>query len=445
MAFRRCCLEAIDGFDPQFKVAGDDVDICWQIQKHGWKIRFHPGAVVWHHRRNSIGGYWRQQVGYGKAEALLERKWPEKYNLAGQPTWAGRVYGNGSILGGRTRVYHGVWGTAAFQSLYERMPGTLAILPLIPEWYLVILALAAFTALGLLWAPLFAAAPLLVIAAGASFIQAIRSTVGRDELMRTTARWFPRWKQRTLAVFLHMLQPLARLWGRSRHGITPWRLRGAPGTRCLRPRTTTVWSENWSSPEERLRSIQRTLSDSALVLIHGGAFDRWEFEVRTGLLGAARLRMTVEEHGSGKQLVRFRHWPKMSRVSVVVLGIGAVLAAAGLSANWVITAILGSLIGLLAVRAFTECGVAMGALLHATAACAEKEEYVGAQEKSPCPGSGNGTIKTTADGQAVPSRPDPVSTPLARNELTGHGLNANAWLKPARGSGEPPTRSNTSP
>ena len=72
------------------------------------------------------------------------------------------------------------------------MPGTLAILPLIPEWYLVILALAAFTALGLLWAPLFAAAPLLVIAAGASFIQAIRSTVGWDELMRTTARWFPR-------------------------------------------------------------------------------------------------------------------------------------------------------------------------------------------------------------------------------------------------------------
>ena len=57
--------------------------------------RLHPAAVVWHHRRNSIGGYWRQQRGYGKAEALLERKWPEKHNTAGHIPWTGRVYREG--------------------------------------------------------------------------------------------------------------------------------------------------------------------------------------------------------------------------------------------------------------------------------------------------------------------------------------------------------------
>ena len=31
MAFRREALEAVNGFDPQFRKAGDDVDICWRL------------------------------------------------------------------------------------------------------------------------------------------------------------------------------------------------------------------------------------------------------------------------------------------------------------------------------------------------------------------------------------------------------------------------------
>src|SRR5437588_732943 len=80
MAFRRACLEALDGFDPLFRIAGDDVDLCWRLQERGWSLRFHPGALVWHHRRATIKDYWRQQLNYGRAEAMLERKWPEKYN-----------------------------------------------------------------------------------------------------------------------------------------------------------------------------------------------------------------------------------------------------------------------------------------------------------------------------------------------------------------------------
>src|SRR5207237_8374594 len=89
---RRLPLEEIGGFDPQFRAAGDDVDICWRLQERGWTIGFSPAATVLHRRRSSVRGYLKQQFGYGKAEALLERKWPEKYNRGGHVNWAGRVY-----------------------------------------------------------------------------------------------------------------------------------------------------------------------------------------------------------------------------------------------------------------------------------------------------------------------------------------------------------------
>lgn len=78
MAFRREALLKIGGFDPIYRTAGDDVDVCWRMQVAGYTIGFHPVAFVWHHRRNSIKAYWKQQKGYGKAEALLENKWPER-------------------------------------------------------------------------------------------------------------------------------------------------------------------------------------------------------------------------------------------------------------------------------------------------------------------------------------------------------------------------------
>ena len=133
MAFRRSCLQAIGGFDPQFRVAGDDVDICWQLQRQGWTLGFSPAAVVWHHRRNSVRDYLRQQKGYGKAEALLERKWPEKYNLAGHLKWNGRVYGIPSVRWRPDRIYHGSWGLAPFQSLYQPVPGTIQSVLMMPE------------------------------------------------------------------------------------------------------------------------------------------------------------------------------------------------------------------------------------------------------------------------------------------------------------------------
>ena len=42
MAFWKASLEAIGGFDPQFRIAGDDVDICWRLQDQGWTVGLQP-------------------------------------------------------------------------------------------------------------------------------------------------------------------------------------------------------------------------------------------------------------------------------------------------------------------------------------------------------------------------------------------------------------------
>ena len=70
MAFRVSALKAIGGFDPQFLPAGDDVDVSWRLRERGWTLGFSHGAMVWHRDRNSIRDYWRQQRGYGQAEAM---------------------------------------------------------------------------------------------------------------------------------------------------------------------------------------------------------------------------------------------------------------------------------------------------------------------------------------------------------------------------------------
>jgi GT2 family glycosyltransferase len=367
MAFRKSCLHTIAGFDPQFRTAGDDVDVCWRLQDQGWKLGFSPAAVVWHHRRNSVRAYWKQQKGYGKAEALLESKRPDKYNAAGHLTWAGRVYASGHprILGWANRIYHGIWGTAPFQILYEPAPNTILSLPLMPEWYLVMLTLAALSLLSAAWKPLSAAVPLFVLALGAPLVQAVLAAERASFTSAPRSR-LAELKLRALTAFLHLLQPLARLCGRMRWGLTPWRPQGAPGPALPRPRHFVIWSEQWQSAEERLQSLEGALRAERVVVTRGGDYDRWDLEVRGGLLGTARLRMAIEEHGAGKQLVRFRAWPRCSPLGLVlILVLGGLSVGAALDEAAVAFATMCATAVLLALHAFGECHAAM-AVVHRT-------------------------------------------------------------------------------
>jgi GT2 family glycosyltransferase len=370
MAIRKSCLEAVGGFDPTFRVAGDDVDLCWRLQQSGWTLGFSAGAMVLHHRRNTIQGYWKQQQGYGNAEALLESKWPDKYNSAGHHTFAGRVYGRGMIhvFFRRTWIYHGVGGFAPFQSLYERAPGVFGALPLMPEWYLIIAIFIGFSTLGFFWKPLLLATPLAVGAFVLSLTQAI---IGGAQASFHTA---PRpgiargWRQ-CLTAFLHLLQPLARLSGRISSGLTMWRRRGMPGFAAPRPRSSAIWTENWRAPEERLAQIQRSLQAEHAVVQYGSDHDRWDLEIMGGMFGSARMLMAVEDHGAGTQLVRIRSWPRCRNAARALVGLLSILMAlAALDNSWLVTAVLGTMLVCLLWMVFAQAGQSTAALLRATGA-----------------------------------------------------------------------------
>ena len=366
MAFRKPCLEAIGGFDPQFRVAGDDVDICWRLQQCGWTLGFHPAAVVWHHRRNSVRAYWRQQRGYGRAEALLKKKWPEKYNQTGQLTWAGRIYSRGltrALDFRRGRIYHGIWGAAPFQRLYQPAPHALYSLSLIPEWYLAIPALLALSALGIVWRPLLLAVPLLLVAVTTPIVQGWLSTrsVTFPSAPPSSEAAFRRFGLRMLTALLHVIHPLARLCGRLSGPSCEAAARVQP---CLPlPGAVARWTERGDAPEARVRRVEAMLQALGSTVRRGGDWDAWDLEVRCGALGAARMIMATEDHGAGNQLVRARWWPIASNVTLVTALAAAFLAAAGaVDHAWAAAAVLGVAATFAATSGAWQCGSAIAAI-----------------------------------------------------------------------------------
>jgi hypothetical protein len=265
----------------------------------------------------------------------------------------------------RQRIYHGTWGSALFQSLYQQEPGLLTWLPAMPEWYLILLLLAGLSLLGFFWPPLQLALPGLVAGIAILLLQAAFSAHRATFAVRTTSR-LPRLKRYALTALLYLLQPVARLWGRLDGGLTPWRRRGGLGFALPRWRRDDIWSESWRSPESWLEQLESLLESQGAIARRGCDFDRWDLEVRGGLLGSVRILMALEEHGGGKQLVRFRCWPRVTPLVPVVTLFFVVLWGLALWNQVAIPAsILSFAVLLLLLTAFWDCAAAMACYLFA--------------------------------------------------------------------------------
>lgn len=381
-AFRRDALIDIGGFDEQFRIAGDDVDICWRLRERGWTLGFSAAASVWHHRRNSIMGYWKQQRGYGRAEALLEAKWPGKFNAIGHQKHSGRIYGHGLIplIRSKSRVYHGVWGAAPFQRLEQRLSGIFGSLTLMPEWYLFALLLLVLLMLGVLAGMhlLWIAAPLLVLSLVAGLAQA---WLGAKTALRSNIQLFRTKRLRFLGLtaLLHFTQPLARLWGRLRYGLTIWRSTAKSGFLLPASREFAVWTEDWIAPEERLAAVETALRALRTRYSRGDEFARWDIEVKGGVFGTTRLLMAVEEHGSGNQYVRIRLRPHIRKSGWLTPTAVALLASlAGIQGHWNLVLLFGSLALIFAARTVEHCGRSLKAALSAV----ESSRRVGVAEET---------------------------------------------------------------
>ena len=332
MAFRRDALLAIGGFDAAYHAAGDDVDVCWRLQARGLQIGFAPSALVWHRHRGTVRGYWRQQVGYGEAETQLMDNHPERF-LNGHAVWKGRIYSSLPFVRAisRVRVNAGVWGTAAFPSVYSAHIPSMTYVPHLMEWQIGSVALAcAAVASAWLGAPALAVAAGLAGAAGLATTAAKCVGYGWGTDVRGLAAVGPfgarasRVLYRTTIAVLHVLQPAARGWGRLRGKLWPPDIgaRRAPAAGgaverlalgravrllCRGEDRMDLWSERWVHRADLLTRITRGLEARAVGRAID-AHDTWQQErdlaVAVGRWGWLDLRTLLEEHEEGRCLFR---------------------------------------------------------------------------------------------------------------------------------------------
>jgi hypothetical protein len=136
-----------------------------------------------------------------------------------------------------------------------------------------------------------------------------------------------------------------------------------------------------------VRATVSALVREGSVVRSGGDWDSWDLQVRGGMLGAARLRMAIEEHGAGRQLVRVRSWPCAPAPAVLVglLVMLVTLLAMVSDADGVTVALAGAA-ACLFLRLIYECGVATVAIRRALInPCPENEDAAIKPGLSPAP------------------------------------------------------------
>jgi glycosyltransferase involved in cell wall biosynthesis len=353
MAFWADRLRAIGGFDPVYRTAGDDVDVCWRLQEQGEKIVYGPAAMVWHHRRSTVRAYVKQQRGYGQAEALLKRKHPDKFRgFRNDLSWLGRIYtraGLGLNLG-QPVIHYGPFGAGMFQTIYSAPQLWWPLIALSLEWWI-----ASVAVLGLSF--VFHPTLLVLRAAPGNLLEdTILTQVGNPLVLLPLLMWLAtlgvaylvagqasppvhqrRWWSRLLIAAMHVAQPVERGYARystrfktisipeSLHELRrSWEPRAGV---LLRRAELELWSEQGV---DRQRLLDRLLALAAerrwFVRLDPGWSardvrfygDRW-FK--------ADLLTVTENHGGGKRLtrLRLRVQPTLYHSALVLL-LGYVLA-----------------------------------------------------------------------------------------------------------------------
>ena len=377
MAFYKWALDEIKGFDPVFRKAGDDVDVCWRLLQRGYKIGFSAGGFVWHYRRSTVGAYLRQQAGYGDAEAILVRKHPEYFNVLGNGMWRGRIYAPGlpGILLQQSMIYHGVFGSGFFQKLYTREPSFAVMFCTSLHYHVFITMPLLFAAswLNILW-------PLPIAALGVCV--AVCIAAGCQAIIPSDRERF--WS-RPLIVLLFFLQPLVRGWARyqTRLHVSD---ASRPKNSALVPAqienaTLNFWSRQGTERYAFVQRIQQHLEYLGWQYRIDSGWDHFDFEITTSLWATARLTTVHEELSGGRKFIRCRietrnSWPGWMFVGIVTIACS--LAVAILRDTypmvWFIFALM-PLAGMVMAHEQQHQQTQLGTLLQREAACLGLEAF----------------------------------------------------------------------
>ena len=319
MAFYRWALLEIKGFDPIYRKAGDDVDVCWRLQQRGYRIGFSPAGFVWHYRRSTVKAYLKQQQGYGEAEALLVRKHPEYFNSIGGSIWHGRIY-TASQFGVTLRkpiIYHGVFASGFFQTLYTAEPA-MALMMCTTLEYHVLISLPLLV----LSAPFRVMLPLGIASVVISILVCIAAAI-QAELPKNKRRI---WSRPLIAV-LFFLQPIFRGWARYAGQL---KMRPTPsgayetleslGLKDQRDSLDEVeyWAEYWYDRMDFVRAILDRLDEQGWQSKIDSGWSDFDVEVFGSRWGYLTFTTVSERYSGNRQLFRCRlltRWSLLAKVA----------------------------------------------------------------------------------------------------------------------------------
>ncbi|MEK7684074.1 MAG: glycosyltransferase [Verrucomicrobiota bacterium] len=348
MAFYKWALHEIGGFDPLFRKAGDDVDVCWRLQQRGLRVGFSPAGFVWHYRRSTIRDYLKQQEGYGEAEALLVHRHPEYFNWFGGSQWQGRIY-SAAKFGLITRspmIYHGLFGSALFQTLYTPQPAfTLMLLTSLEYYVFIAMPLLILGGMFDILVPLAITGLLVPLAVcGAAAVQA--------ELPKAKKKLW----SRPLVALLFFLQPIVRGWaryqGRLRVPRTP--LAGYESLDSLsrdrqgqRYDVLQYWNPRGLDRLDFLRVIMERLDQKGWQNKADAGWNHCDVEIYGSRWSHLQLTTVTEVLGPGQQLIRCRLRPAWTLLAKVTfwagLGLELLIISALVQTLWWLSFLLLSL------------------------------------------------------------------------------------------------------
>ncbi len=445
MAYTKAALLKVGGFDPQFTNAGDDVDICWRLQDAGLKLGYCPAAFVWHFRRNTVKAYYGQQRGYGRAEAMLYARYPERFNVLGQIKWRGTIPGLlRTVPGGSRKLIF--WGA--------KRPGVATVTD--PA-----LTVAKFLPQTLEWTVGWAIAALIFAALGITVLPAL-AMLAVSPLWALYYAWHApiekchrSFTARILVAYLAYTGPAVRAITRYKTLAKAQESSGAdcavrqrPTVQLLR-RTVKLayWNESSISRDLLLERLSRFFARAGQPSTIEPGWKDYDLEVRPSPFTIVELKTADEEHEAGKLKNHVAAGVRMSDFSRAVLAMGviAALGAAALSVPMLavglaaLTAMFGACVaaamaqsGRLAWRAIEECAAELDLIPLGTPVSPARV----APERTAAVAS-----KRPLELAAAPNRPDRGVTPLTRPGRHSAGARSDTpaiRLRPARLRAENP-------
>jgi glycosyltransferase involved in cell wall biosynthesis len=322
MAYFKWALDEIGGFDPEYRKAGDDVDVCWRLMQRGYQIGFSPAAVVWHYRRFEVRTYFSQQTGYGEAEAMLRYKHLQYFGATGSAIWHGNVYSQVRMdsFFSKPIIYHGVFGTGLFQCIYPKRYSPFAALLSSLEWLAVTL-FVFFLSIPLPWLRLI---PLIM------FGSTLLVGLGYMAQARIEAK-FDSIPARLLLLYLAIMQPWRRAWARyftwlrgkrtpraviatkedAPHLAVSWREAGS----------LSFWSETGLERTHLLIKIEQLLDEEGWKFSLDTGWTNWDMHVFASRWWNLRLLSMSEIYPQGRRLTRVGNFLNVSTFSSLVGGI----------------------------------------------------------------------------------------------------------------------------